>query len=47
MKKFFQYLFFVTALPFIVAGVVWYFITDAFKVGKEVGDTFFDYLGED
>lgn len=47
MKIFFQAFFFTLAIPFIFIGAVWFFIAEAFRVGKEVGDNLVDYLGGD
>ena len=35
---------FIIAAPIIIIGVVWVFIKDAFRAGKELGQTFLDYL---
>lgn len=44
MKKFIVGVCFALAVPFIVVGVVWTFIQDAFRAGKELGQTILDYL---
>lgn len=44
MKKFIVGVCFVIAVPFIIMGVVWMFVKDAFRAGKELGQTVLDYL---
>ena len=35
---------FIMALPFVIAGFVWNFITYSFNKGKEVCENYFEYL---
>lgn len=44
MKKALTITCFIIAAPIIIIGVVWVFIKDAFRAGKELGQTFLDYL---
>lgn len=44
MKKLIVGVCFVIAVPFIVMGVIWMFAKDAFRAGKELGQTILDYL---
>jgi len=44
MKNIITILCFILAAPVIVLGVVWTFAKDAFRAGKELGQTFLDYL---
>ena len=44
MKKALTIICFIAAAPFIIIGVIWVFIKDAFRAGKELGETFLDYL---
>ena len=44
MKNIITILCFILAVPVIALGVVWAFTKDAFRAGKELGQTFLDYL---
>lgn len=44
MKNFITAICFVLAIPFLVMGFAWYFITYCFTKGKELCETFFEFL---
>ena len=44
MKKTITIVCFILAIPLIIVGIVWIFAKDAFRAGKELGQTFLDYL---
>ncbi len=44
MKKVIITICFIVAAPFLLSGLLWVFIKDAFRAGKELGQSFLDYL---
>jgi hypothetical protein len=44
MKKTITIVCFILAIPLIIVGIVWIFAKDAFRAGKELGQTFLNYL---
>ena len=44
MKKIITGICFVIALPILIAGAAWAFAKDAFRAGKEIGETLLEYL---
>ena len=44
MKKTISIVCFILAIPLIIVGIVWIFAKDAFRAGKELGQTFLNYL---
>lgn len=44
MKKIITGMCFIIALPIIIGGAVWAFARDAFRAGKQLGETLLEYL---